>query len=392
MAGIYLHIPFCKRRCIYCNFYSTTGSNLTEDYVSALILELKLRRMEITEKINTIYLGGGTPSQLTAQQINKLITEIYSCFEVDQQAEITIEANPDDISEEWLDGIANSGVNRISLGIQTFNEKELTFLKRRHTGKQAINAVKTCQKHGFKNMSIDLIYGLPHQDLQNWQNNIDIALDLNIQHLSAYALIYEKNTLLWRMKQKREVSEANDEYSLEMFETLIKKLTASGFEHYEISNFALPGFYSRHNSSYWQDIPYLGCGASAHSYDGNNRKYNKPNLSLYLEGINTWHQYGTPNVSFFETEHLSKCEKYNDRIITSLRTCWGLNLKKLEKDFGKDFLNYCLQMATPHFKNKTLQIIPNQTDHSQSILKLTQNGIFLSDGIMSDLLYIDEQI
>ena len=377
MAGIYLHIPFCKRRCIYCDFYSTTGSNLTEDYVSALILELKLRRMEITEKINTIYLGGGTPSQLTAQQINKLITEIYSCFEVDQQAEITIEANPDDISEEWLDGIANSGVNRISLGIQTFNEKELTFLKRRHTGKQAINAVKTCQKHGFKNMSIDLIYGLPHQDLQDWQNNIDIALDLNIQHLSAYALIYEENTLLWRMKQKREVSEANDEYSLEMFETLIKKLTASGFEHYEISNFCKPGYESRHNSSYWCGKKYIGVGPAAHSFDGQDRRrWNIANLDKYMERMER-------NAVYWEEEQLGKEEKYNEMIITSLRTRKGLDMQELRMKFGENYYDYCLKNARKYLNDEALMTLDN------GIMKLRKRGIFISDMIMEDLMRID---
>ena len=325
--------------------------------------------MEITEKINTIYLGGGTPSQLTAQQINKLITEIYSCFEVDQQAEITIEANPDDISEEWLDGIANSGVNRISLGIQTFNEKELTFLKRRHTGKQAINAVKTCQKHGFKNMSIDLIYGLPHQDLQDWQNNIDIALDLNIQHLSAYALIYEENTLLWRMKQKREVSEANDEYSLEMFETLIKKLTASGFEHYEISNFSQPGFNSKHNLNYWNNNTYYGFGAAAHGYVDGIRYFNKETLEDYIE-----------NPLCREGEHnVTEKEQLEEEIFLGFRRGAGIDVEKLNKkysiDFEKKYKNILEKYLTTGHLLKT-----------NNGYKFSDEGFMVSNVILSEFL------
>lgn len=390
MAGIYLHIPFCKKRCIYCDFYSTTDPVFVNPYLEALSNELRLRRQQITERINTIYIGGGTPSQLTAGQINRLISEIYNLYDVEPDAEITIEANPDDISEAWVEGIAECGINRISMGVQTFNEEELAFLKRRHTGKQAVQAVKICKQHGIGNISIDLIYGLPHQDLKDWENNIKQAMALDIQHLSAYALIYEEQTPLWTMKQRKEVAEITDENSLAMFETLIQQLTRNGFEHYEISNFAKPGFYSRHNSSYWQDKPYLGCGAAAHSYDGNCRKYNKADLVQYIQGIQKWEEKGTPDESFFETEYLSLSEKYNDRIITSLRTCWGLNLQKLELDFGKNMLEYCLDMARPHIKNNTLQIIPNKTDHLQSILKLTRKGIFLSDGIMSDLLFIEE--
>lgn len=391
MAGIYLHIPFCKKRCIYCDFYSTTNTNFVETYLETLIKELKLRRGEITEKIQSIYFGGGTPSQLSPQQITRVIRQIYKLYDVEDHAEITVEANPDDITESWIEGIAESGVNRISLGIQTFHEKELHFLNRRHTGRQAVEAVRTCQTHGFQNISIDLIYGLPHQDLSDWKNNIIQALDLNIQHISAYALIYEENTPLWNMRQQNKISEADEESSLAMFETLIEQLTQAGFEHYEISNFAIPGFQSRHNSSYWLNQPYLGCGASAHSYNGNDqRRYNKPDLIQYIKGIKEWDQNGTHSLPFFEIEYLTKTDQYNDRIITSLRTCWGLNLNKLEHDFGRKLTDYCLKMATTHIKNQTLQIIPDKTDHLQRLLRLTPKGLFLSDGIMSDLLFVDD--
>ena len=370
---------------------------MREKYVEALCREIEheggCSQWSLDKRsAGTVYIGGGTPSVLTIRQLGKIIDTIRKHFPLSAPQEFTIEVNPDDVTPEYASGLKKLPVNRISMGVQSFHDSALKWMNRRHTADKAREAFNTLRCCGFENISLDLIFGYASLSEQMWKEDLEQICTLAPEHVSAYQMSIEPGSATAAMAHRGEKVIHSPQKCALQYSMLQNILKEKGYFQYEISNFALPGFYSRHNSSYWQDIPYLGCGASAHSYDGNNRKYNKPNLSLYLEGINTWHQYGTPNVSFFETEHLSKCEKYNDRIITSLRTCWGLNLKKLEKDFGKDFLNYCLQMATPHFKNKTLQIIPNQTDHSQSILKLTQKGIFLSDGIMSDLLYIDEQI
>lgn len=388
MAGIYIHIPFCKQRCIYCDFYSTTSQEKENRYIEAVCTELELRKQSLPDPVHTIYIGGGTPSLLNPVSVKQLKDCIDRNYRVMPDLEFTVEANPDDISPEWLEAMSRTGVNRISMGVQTFHDGHLKLLRRRHNSERAIQAVHLCQEHGFRNISIDLIYGLPEQTLEEWKADVAQAIALNVQHLSAYALIYEENTALWRMREQNKVQEADEELSLSMFEYLITELKNNGFEHYEISNFGLPGFHSRHNSSYWNDTPYLGCGASAHSFIGMERMYNTANIDHYIKDIMRCREENLPYNEVCHCEVLDRYEHYNDRIITGLRTAAGLDLEKLEQDFGTELKNYCLKMAAPHLKENTLQIT-EKNGHPQGVLKLSHRGLFLSDGIMSDLLWVD---
>lgn len=388
MAGIYIHIPFCKQRCIYCDFYSTTSQEKENRYIEAVCAELELRKQSLPDPVHTIYIGGGTPSLLNPASVKQLKECMDRNYRVMPDLEFTVEANPDDISPEWLEAMSRTGVNRISMGVQTFHDGHLKLLRRRHNSERAIQAVHLCQEHGFRNISIDLIYGLPEQTLEEWKADVAQAIALNVQHLSAYALIYEENTALWRMREQNKVQEADEELSLSMFEYLITELKNNGFEHYEISNFGLPGFHSRHNSSYWNDTPYLGCGASAHSFIGMERMYNTANIDQYIKDITRCREENLPYNEVCHCEVLDRYEHYNDRIITGLRTAAGLDLEKLEQDFGTELKNYCLKMAAPHLKENTLQIT-EENGHPQGVLKLSHRGLFLSDGIMSDLLWVD---
>lgn len=388
MAGIYIHIPFCKQRCIYCDFYSTTSQEKENRYIEAVCTELELRKQSLPDPVHTIYIGGGTPSLLNPVSVKQLKDCMNRNYRVMPDLEFTVEANPDDISPEWLEAMSRIGVNRISMGVQTFHDGHLKLLRRRHNSERAIQAVHLCQEHGFRNISIDLIYGLPEQTLEEWKVDVAQAIALNVQHLSAYALIYEENTALWRMREQNMVQEADEELSLSMFEYLITELKNNGFEHYEISNFGLPGFHSRHNSSYWNDTPYLGCGASAHSFIGMERMYNTANIDHYIKDIMRCREENLPYNEVCHCEVLDRYEHYNDRIITGLRTAAGLDLEKLEQDFGTELKNYCLKMAAPHLKENTLQIT-EENGHPQGVLKLSHRGLFLSDGIMSDLLWVD---
>lgn len=388
MAGIYIHIPFCKQRCIYCDFYSTTSQEKENRYIEAVCTELELRKQSLPDPVHTIYIGGGTPSLLNPASVKQLKECMDRNYRVMPDLEFTVEANPDDISPEWLEAMSRIGVNRISMGVQTFHDGHLKLLRRRHNSERAIQAVHLCQEHGFRNISIDLIYGLPEQTLEEWKADVAQAIALNVQHLSAYALIYEENTALWRMREQNKVQEADEELSLSMFEYLITELKNNGFEHYEISNFGLPGFHSRHNSSYWNDTPYLGCGASAHSFIGMERMYNTANIDQYIKDITRCREENLPYNEVCHCEVLDRYEHYNDRIITGLRTAAGLDLEKLEQDFGTELKNYCLKMAAPHLKENTLQIT-EENGHPQGVLKLSHRGLFLSDGIMSDLLWVD---
>ena len=376
MAGIYIHIPFCKRRCIYCNFFSTTQSEKKAEYVHALVRELEMRKDYVgNEEIETIYLGGGTPSQLSQEELEEIFTYIYKVYKVTLDAEITLEANPDDLTPEYVSMLRKLPINRISMGIQTFQEETLKLLHRRHTAQQAIEAFKRCREAGFKNISIDLMYGLPGETLETWEQDLQQAIALHPEHISAYHLIYEEGTALWNLREQNKVEEAEEELSLTLFKTLIERLTKAGYQHYEISNFCLPGLHSRHNSSYWTGKKYLGCGPSAHSFDGISRQWNVSSLEKYLEGIRM-------GQLVFEIENLDLYTRYNDFVITSIRTCWGMCLSQLRATYGETLYNYCLQMAKPHIRQGVLEI-------KEDTLKLTSEGIFISDGIMSDLLWIE---
>ena len=376
MAGIYIHIPFCKRRCIYCDFFSTTQSEKKAEYVHALVRELEMRKDYMgEEEIETIYLGGGTPSQLSQEELEEIFTYIYKVYKVTPDAEITLEANPDDLTPEYVSMLRSLPINRISMGIQTFQEETLKLLHRRHTARQAIEAFRRCREAGFQNISIDLMYGLPGETLETWEQDLQQAIDLHPEHISAYHLIYEEGTTLWNLREQNKVEEAEEELSLTLFKTLIERLTKAGYQHYEISNFCLPGLHSRHNSSYWTGKKYLGCGPSAHSFDGISRQWNVSSLGKYLEGIRS-------NQLDFELEELDLYTRYNDFVITSIRTCWGMPLAQLRTTYGETLYNYCLRMAKPHIEQGVLEI-------KEDTLKLTPQGIFISDGIMSDLLWIE---
>jgi oxygen-independent coproporphyrinogen-3 oxidase len=375
MAGIYIHIPFCKRRCIYCDFFSTTQSEKKADYVHALVRELEMRKDYLdNEEIETIYLGGGTPSQLSQEELEEIFTYIYKVYKVTLDAEITLEANPDDLTPEYVSMLRKLPINRISMGIQTFQEETLKLLHRRHTAQQAIEAFKRCREAGFKNISIDLMYGLPGETLETWKQDLQQAIDLHPEHISAYHLIYEEDTALWKLREEHQVEEADEDLSLTLFCTLIDELTRAGYQHYEISNFCLPGLHSRHNSSYWTGKKYLGCGPSAHSFNGVSRQWNVASLSAYIDGI----RQRKPD---FEVEELDLYTRYNDFVLTSIRTCWGMSLSHLRSMYGEELYRYCLRMAKPHLEQGVLEI-------SEDILKLTRKGIFISDGIMSDLMWV----
>ena len=375
MAGIYIHIPFCKRRCIYCDFFSTTQSEKKAEYVHALVRELEMRKDYVgNEEIETIYLGGGTPSQLSQEELEEIFTYIYKVYKVTLDAEITLEANPDDLTPEYVSMLRKLPINRISMGIQTFQEETLKLLHRRHTAQQAIEAFKRCREAGFKNISIDLMYGLPGETLETWKQDLQQAIDLHPEHISAYHLIYEEDTALWKLREEHQVEEADEDLSLTLFCTLIDELTRAGYQHYEISNFCLPGLHSRHNSSYWTGKKYLGCGPSAHSFNGVSRQWNVASLSAYIDGI----RQGKPD---FEVEELDLYTRYNDFVLTSIRTCWGMSLSHLRSMYGEELYRYCLRMAKPHLEQGVLEI-------SEDILKLTRKGIFISDGIMSDLMWV----
>ena len=376
MAGIYIHIPFCKRRCIYCDFFSTTQSEKKPAYIRALCQELEIRKDYLEgEDIETIYLGGGTPSQLTHEELDTIFTYIYKTYRVNPDAEITLEANPDDLTPEYVAMLRQLPINRISMGIQTFQEETLKLLHRRHTATQAIEAFQRCRKAGFQNISIDLMYGLPGETLETWKQDLQQAIDLRPEHISAYHLIYEEDTVLWKLREQHQVEEADEDLSVLLFSTLIDKLTEAGYQHYEISNFCLPDLHSRHNSSYWTGKKYLGCGPSAHSFNGTSRQWNVASLEKYMKGI----ELGNPD---YEIEELNLYTRYNDFVLTSIRTSWGMPLSYLHTAFGEELYNYCLRMARPHIREGVLEI-------REDVLKLTRRGIFVSDGIMSDLMWVD---
>ena len=375
MAGLYIHIPFCAKRCLYCDFFSNTDMRYKEAYIRAIIEEMKQRQLYIEgEPIETIYFGGGTPSQLTAADFELIFETIYQLFDTTSCQEITLEANPDDMTADYIKSIRTLPFNRISMGVQSFQEKDLRFLNRRHNNQQAKQAVALCQEQGITNISIDLIYGLPGQTLEEWESNLEEAIRLQIPHISAYHLIYEEGTALYKLLEAGKITPVEEELSVTLFSTLIDRLTEAGYLHYEISNFARPGCFSQHNSSYWTGKPYLGIGPSAHSYNRHSRQWNVSSLPLYIKGINEQ----SPEI---EIEELDIHTRYNDFIITGLRTMWGIRLNDIRTLFGEDKLSYLNQQAKSYLQ-KGLLLQQHDT------LTLSKEGIFISDGIMSDLLWV----
>ncbi len=375
MAGLYIHIPFCKRKCLYCDFYSCTDLSVKDAYVDALVDEMSLRRKYIT-KVDTVYFGGGTPSLMSAKDFVRIFSSINKLFDLSNCAEITVEINPDDITPEYADALAELPFNRVSIGIQTFDDDELHFLNRRHDALQAVEAVKRCQDAGFTNISIDLIYGLPGQTLSSWDKNLECALALGVPHISAYHLIYEENTPITQLKDTGKIIPVDEDTSLLLFSRLIERLSVSGYEHYEISNFSLPGYRSRHNSSYWDGTAYLGLGPFAHSYNGcDEREWNIASLPAYLEGIRN----RSPRVT---SERLDLPTRYNEYIITRLRTKEGFLSSELERRFGKELFAYCLRQAERYIASGML--LREENDR----IRLSEKGIFVSDSIMCDLMKV----
>ena len=376
MAGIYIHIPFCKTRCIYCDFYSTTHEELKEAYVQALCKELRMRKDYLKgNEVETIYFGGGTPSRLNEDNFRLIFDTIGQTYGMKACREITLEANPDDLTEEYVNMLRELPFNRISMGIQTFDDSMLKLLNRRHTAHQAIEAVERCRRLGLNNISIDLIYGLPGETNKQWARDLRQAVSLDVEHLSAYHLTYEEGTPLYRLLKADRVHEVDEERSIQFFAMLMDALAKTGYEHYEISNFCKPERYSRHNRSYWQGIPYLGCGPSAHSFDTQSREWNIASLEEYIRALNQGRRV-------YEKEDLSLDTQYNERIMTSLRTREGIDLSLLENLFGSRLFTYCQRMAAPYLKSRKLEVYNNH-------LRLTREGIFTSDGIISDLMFVE---
>ncbi len=378
MAGIYIHIPFCKQRCTYCDFYKETGSNNNQidAFVDALIQEIQLRKSYLNgDDISTVYFGGGTPSVLNFNQFKKIFNVIYNCFNVEDDAEITMEANPDDLTEVYLKTLSPLPFNRLSIGIQSFNDAHLKKINRRHDAQQAKDAVINTRKHGFKNISIDLIYALPGQTIDDWKYQLEEAFKLNVEHISAYGLTYEEGTALWKQRNKGLVKVTEDEVTLQMFDYMRLQMSEKGFESYEISNYAKPGFRSRHNSAYWQFIPYLGLGPSAHSFDGKSRQWNIASVQKYLQGI-------TVLKPSFEKEILSEQDFYNDFIMVSLRTSEGIDLIRLKNRFGDVLFDYCLQNADNQIKYGNLILNNNK-------LFLSDAGVHITNQVIVELMKTD---
>jgi oxygen-independent coproporphyrinogen-3 oxidase len=344
-------------------------------FLTALLKEMEMRKDYLGgEPVETIYMGGGTPSQLAAGDLRRIFDMVYNLFSIKGDAEVTLEANPDDMTPDYVKSLRALPVNRISMGVQSFHDADLAFLQRRHNREQALQAVSLCKDNGLDNISIDLIYGLPSQTVEAWERNLDDAVRLGIPHLSAYHLIYEEGTKLYRLKEAGKVKPVDEEISLSLFSVLTERLTEAGYVHYEISNFAYPGKLSIHNSAYWRGRQYLGVGPSAHSYNIESRRWNVSSLIHYIKGI-------TADAPAIEIEMLNIPNKYNDYIITGLRTMWGISLSYMLTNFGKKMQNYCLEQATPFINRGLIR-------YSGDKLLLSKEGMFVSDGIMSGLLWV----
>lgn len=396
MAGLYIHIPFCKSRCIYCDFYSTTREAEMDRYTAALCCEIRSRSGETSgSRVRTIYIGGGTPSLLSSSQLGRILQCIRECYDLEAETELTLEMNPEDVvvppshfsndgGVKFSDFLADGSLSplremrralRVSLGIQTFDDELLRLLQRRHSGQRALEAVDTLQQADISNISIDLIYGLPGQTMQQWEQDLDVAFALGIQHLSAYALSYEEGTRLWQLRLSGKVHEASDELSVAMYQRLCQRAREAGFEHYEISNFALPGFHSRHNSSYWTGTPYLGFGPGAHSFDGRRtRRSNRPSLDDYLRAWGCG-----SSVQLADFEELTDDECYDEAVMCGLRTQQGIDLQSIAHRFGQSRLDYLQRMAHPHLLSGRLR-------ENAGHLQLDEYAWMVSDDIMSDLM------
>lgn len=382
MSGIYIHIPFCKQACNYCDFHFSTSMKKKDDMVLALAKEIVMRKNEFKlfdsaqndNQIETIYFGGGTPSVLSNDEINHLINTVYDNYNVAENPEITLEANPDDLSTERIIELSKSPINRLSIGIQSFYEHDLRMMNRAHNSAEAINCLTEATKY-FDNISLDLIYGIPGLTDEMWKKNIETALSFGIPHISSYALTVEPKTALRKLIDTGKIAEPQDEVASNHFMILVEILQKNGFIHYELSNFGKEGYFSKNNSAYWLGKKYIGIGPSAHSYDGEKRGWNIANNSLYIKSIQE-------NKLPIETETLTISDRYNEYIMTGLRTIWGVSLERIENEFGLEYLNYLKKQSQKFLDDDFLSIENN-------ILKPTPKGKFLTDGIASDLFYLN---
>lgn len=375
MAGIYIHIPFCRQACHYCDFHFSTSMKNKEAMVAAIANEISMRREEFAgQTVETIYFGGGTPSVLSNDEIGQLINAVYQNYTVGNAPEITLEANPDDLTAERITALASTPINRLSIGIQSFFEEDLALMNRAHNALQAEESLRGAAQH-FDNISVDLIYGIPGMDNSRWLQNVEKALSYGIPHISSYALTVEPKTALHKFVQSGAIAKPSDDAAQEQFLLLVDMLEANGFIHYELSNFGKEGYFSKNNTAYWLGKQYIGIGPSAHSYNGISRSWNIANNSLYMKAI----QEGRLPA---ETEKLTVADRYNEYIMTGLRTIWGVSLERVEREFGKMYSDYLEKGAANFISNGLLQL-------ENGILKTTREGKFLADGIASDLFFIN---
>jgi oxygen-independent coproporphyrinogen-3 oxidase len=373
MAGIYVHIPFCKKLCSYCDFYHIISKEDHSDYINALLKEAEIRKNYLgAEPVSTIYFGGGTPSILTPAETGKVIDQLKKNFNIESDNEITVEINPDDITAGYLKELKDLGINRISLGIQSWNDEDLKMLNRRHSSAQAKVALDMTFDAGFINVTIDLIYGIPGMSNEKWASNLDKALSSKITHLSAYHLTIEPGTVFGKMKEKGLLQEIDEEESTSQFNTLIEKTESAGLIQYEISNFGKQGFFSAHNTNYWKQVPYLGLGPSAHSFNRYSRQWNIRDVKKYIKYVNN-------NREFSEREELDLKTRFNEYVMTSLRTMWGMDLEYVERTFEKEGYDYVMNMAGKFIGYGLMK-------QEKNTLVLSNQGKMISDNIISEFM------
>ncbi len=383
MAGIYIHIPFCKKACHYCNFHFSTNLSLKQEIINAILLELKLRKDELSESIETIYFGGGTPSLLSTEELQKIFSCIEQNYNLSNELEISLEANPDDLTTESLKQLSDSPINRLSIGVQSFFNEDLIYMNRSHDEKQAKSCIEDALTIGFENLSIDLIYGSPSSDMDKWSKNLETTFGYPITHLSCYALTVESNTALDHFIKKGQMPAPNEQAASQQFELLLKISKENNFEHYEVSNFAKDQKYSKHNTSYWRGTKYLGIGPAAHSFDGTIRRWNISNNAKYLKAMNAWkiNDHFNPEGHLYDLEKLSSSDRYNEYVMTSLRTMWGLDLNHVKINFGEAYLNHLLENAKDKLSNELLTL-------NEGKYTIPVKNKFFSDGIASDLFWV----
>ncbi|NAS32212.1 radical SAM family heme chaperone HemW [Flavobacteriaceae bacterium R38] len=380
MSGIYIHFPFCKQACHYCDFHFSTSLHKKEAMLNALKKEIKLRKSEFKDEVvETIYFGGGTPSLLSMDELRFLLDEVYENYNIVPSPEITLEANPDDLSSIKINDLYKSPVNRLSIGIQSFFEEDLKLMNRAHNAEEASRCIKEAQDAGFENISIDLIYGIPGMSNERWIQNIEKTLAFQIPHISSYALTVEPRTALEKLIEKGRIAPVDDELAHQHFLSLVTILKENNFVHYELSNFGKPGFFSKNNTAYWLGKKYIGIGPSAHSYDGNHRGWNIANNPKYIKALSN-------NELPLEIETLSKKDRYNEYIMTGLRTIWGVSTERVVCDFGMLSKQHLLKQAEKYIKEGLLEIV---TDKATEVLRTTRKGKFLCDGIASDLFLLN---